>query len=500
MVNRLKRLAGSSRLRKIWFTYVPYALGIASSAGFNIVLISLLTHQLAPSVYGTYSVSITMIVLASSIAGQWLQQGTGRYLAGSSTAASTYTKAAVLLGVGGILLALLVLYALTALFVLLDSKHGSVLWLVCLLGIAAQTVFTLVGTTLQSEQRAWSYSAQQACSGGLKIGFSVLVCRASQQNVGGLLYACAAAQLIGVIFGAWQARFFDRTVLRKLGSPRALLVFHKLRVYGGAMTLWFIFMNLAMYCDRLLVRALAGSATAGLYGAASTLVVGSVNLVMAPILAATWPQLMAAWNMRNEQAASRLLGDLLTYLMCAGVALVAVVNAVAEPATRLFLGEKFSAAATLLPLLTASAFSFSLGPFFHKPLEFKEKKTTMCAFAAIALLLNGLISVILTPWLGGVGAGMAALVSGTAYCALCAVRGRKIVNWRIRTDRLATVSALAVAASLLARRVSSWWHFERNLWDFMAASAAFVVLFGVALAGVFMVNSARRRLNSWAVK
>lgn len=495
MLSLSKRLAVNPRLRKIWSTYVPYALGIASNAGLNIVLISLLTHQLAPSVYGTYSVSITVIVLASSVAGQWLQQATGRFLAGSSTAESAYTKAAILLGLGGILLMLLVFYALTALFVLVDSKHGSDLWLVCVFGIAAQTIFTLVGTALQSEQRAWSYAVQQACSGALKIAFSVLVCRASQQNVGGLLYACAAAQLLGVIFGAWQARFFDRTVLRKLGSSRALLIFRRLRAYGGAMTLWFIFMNLAMYCDRLLVRALAGSATAGLYGAAATLVVGSVNLVMAPILAATWPQLMAAWNMRNEQAASRMLGDLLTYLMCAGVALVAVVSAVAEPATRLFLGEKFSAASTLLPLLTASAFCFSLGPFFHKPLEFKERKATMCAFAAMALLLNGLLSVILTPWLGGVGAGTAALVSGAAYCALCAVRGKKIVNWRIRADRLATVSALAVAASFLARRVSSWWHFEGNLWDFIAASAAFGVLFGVALAGAFVVSSARRRLK-----
>jgi O-antigen/teichoic acid export membrane protein len=349
MLSRLSRVASSPRLRKIWATYVPYALGIASNAALNIVLISLLTHRLAPSEYGAYSVTITVIVLASSVVGQWLQQATGRYLAGSSAVASSYTKAAVLLGAGGITLVLLVLYVLVALFVLFDSKHGSSLWLACLFGVGAQTLFTLVGSSLQSEQRAWPYSVQQTCSGALKIGFSVLVCRASQQDVDGLLYAGAAAQLIGVAFGVWRARFFDPAVLRKLGSPRTLLILHKLRVYGGAMTLWFIFMNLAMYCDRLLVRALAGPAAAGLYGAASTLVVGSVSLVMAPILAATWPQLMATWNMKNERAASRLLGDLLTYLMCAGVALVAIVNAVAEPATRLFLGEKFSGASSLLP-------------------------------------------------------------------------------------------------------------------------------------------------------
>ncbi|TDY17037.1 O-antigen/teichoic acid export membrane protein [Paraburkholderia sp. BL6665CI2N2] len=495
MLSRLTHATGSSRKRKIWSTYVPYTLGIASNAGLNIALISLLTHRLAPSGYGTYSVSITVIVLASSVVGQWLQQATGRYLAGSSAVASAYTKAAVLLGAGGIMLALLALFALIALFVMLDSKHGAGLWLVCLFGIAAQTLFTLVGTVLQSEQRAWSYSVQQACSGSLKIGFSVLVCRASQQNVGGLLVACGAAQFIGVAFGAWQARLFDPAVLRQLGSPRVLLVLRKLRVYGGAMTLWFIFMNLAMYSDRLMVRALSGSATAGLYGAASTLVVGSVSLVMAPILAATWPQLMAAWNLKNEHAASRQLGDLLTYLMCAGVALVAIVNAVAEPATRLFLGEKFSAASSLLALLAASAFSFSLGPFFHKPLEFKEKKATMCTFAAIVLLVNALLSVILIPRLGGVGAGSAALVSGALYCVLCAVQGRKIVKWHIRTDRLATVSVLAIAASFFARRVSSSWHFDRDLWEFMFTSASFVALFGVALAGAFVVTSARRRLK-----
>ncbi|HEX7907021.1 MAG TPA: lipopolysaccharide biosynthesis protein [Paraburkholderia sp.] len=491
----LSHVSRSSRLRKVWSTYVPYALGIASNAGLNIVLISLLTHRLAPSEYGTYSVAVTVIVLASSIVGQWLQQATGRYLAGSSAIASNYTKAAVLLGAGGITLVLLVLYALVALFLLFDGRHGVGLWLACLFGIAAQTLFTLVGTSLQSEQRAWPYSVQQSCSGGLKIGFSVLVCRASQQNVDGLLYAGATAQLIGIAFGAWRARFFDASVLRKLGSPRTRLILHKLRVYGGAMTLWFIFMNLAMYCDRLLVRALVGPAQAGLYGAASTLVVGSVSLVMAPILAATWPQLMATWNMKNERAASRLLGDLLTYLLCAGVALVAVVNAVAEPATRLFLGAKFSGASTLLPLLTASAFSFSLGPFFHKPLEFKERKVTMCAFAAIVLLVNGLLSAVLTPRLGGIGAGVAALASGALYCLLSTVRGRKIVKWRIRVDRLATVSVLAIAASILSRRVSSSWHFDANLWGFVAASATFFVLFGVAIGGAWVMSSTCRRLK-----
>src|SRR5262249_39981992 len=157
-----------------------------------------------------------------------------------------------------------------------------------------------IGATLQSAQYAWSYALQQTCAGSLKIGFSFLVCRVSQRDIDGLLYACAAAQFIGVVFGASRAGLFDKVVLEKLRSPRAFVMLRKLRAYGGTMTLWFILMNLAMYCDRLLVRALAGSTTAGFYGAASTLVVGSVSLVIAPVLAATWPQLMAAWNLRDE--------------------------------------------------------------------------------------------------------------------------------------------------------------------------------------------------------
>jgi peptidoglycan biosynthesis protein MviN/MurJ (putative lipid II flippase) len=146
-------------------------------------------------------------------------------------------------------------------------------------------------------------------------------------------------------------------------------------------------------------------------------------------------------------------------------------------------------------LLTASAFSFSLGPFFHKPLEFKEKKATMCAFAAIVLLANAILSAVLTPRLGGVGAGTAALASGALYCVLCTVQGRKIVKWRIRIDWLATVSVLALTASFFSRRVSSSWHFDGNLWSFMAAGAAFVLLFGVAMAAAWVVSSTCRRLK-----
>ncbi|WP_229518040.1 lipopolysaccharide biosynthesis protein [Paraburkholderia terrae] len=486
-------MAGAHRLAKLWSTYTPYMLGITSNAGFNIILISLLTHRLIPAVYGDYSVSVTAIVLISSTIGQWLQQATGRYLAGSAARASCFTKAAILLGVGGILLALAVLCLLAAFFNLVHQTAVSQLLMVVIVSVAAQTLFTLVGTILQSEQRAWSYALQQTSVGGLKIGFSLIACGISQRSIGGLLYACAAAQCLGVAYGASRAGLLDMTVLEKLKSRRTRVVLRKLRVYGGTMTLWFIFMNLAMYCDRLLVRVLAGSETAGLYGAASTLVVGSVNLVMAPVLAATWPQLMAAWNARNEAAATRLLGNLLTALLCAGVALVAIVSAVAEPATHLFLGEKFSAAKPLLPLLAASAFSFSLGPFFHKPLEFKEMKITMCIFAASALLLNAVLSVALTPWLGGVGAGVAALLAGSTYCVLCALRGRAIASWRIRLDMLAVVTIAGGIAYFAARSLSASWRFNSNLSKFAATGIGFSVAFGAGLGIAVLLQAYRRR-------
>ncbi|CAB3773038.1 oligosaccharide flippase family protein [Paraburkholderia humisilvae] len=480
------------RLPKMWNTYLPYALGITGNAAFNIALISLLTHQLVPAVYGDYTVFVTVIVLASAVVGQWLQQATGRYLAGCTAPASDYTKAAVLLGLGGVLLALSAICLFAALLDLLHRTTDSELWLAAVVSVAAQVPFTLVGTMLQSEQRAWSYALLQTCSGSLKIGLSLLVCRVAQQDVGGILYACAAAQCVGVAFGASRAGLFSKAISQKLKSRRTRVLLCKLRAYGGAMTVWFIFMNLAMYCDRLLVRAFAGSASAGLYGAASTLVVGSVSLVMAPILAVTWPNLMAAWNGRNEQAASRLLGNMLTVLLCAGVTLVAIVNAVAVPATRLFLGEKFAAAAPLLPLLTASAFSFSLGTLFHKPLEFKEKKVTMCVFAAAVLLLNGLLSSVFTPRLGAIGAGVAALLSGSSYCALCAWRGRQIVRWRIQLDLLAVVTGLAAGASIAVNLLSTSWHLEGNLLMLVAVTSAFGAMFGPGLAVAVLLHANHR--------
>ena len=119
----------------------------------------------------------------------------------------------------------------------------------------------------------------------------------------------------------------------------------------------------------------------------------------------------------------------------------------------------------------------------------------MCAFAAIVLAANALLSAVLTPLLGGVGAGSAALISGALYCVLCTLRGRKIVKWKIRVDLLATVSVLAIAASFCSRRVSSSWHFDGNLWSFVAASAAFVALFGVGMTGAWVVSSTCRRLK-----
>jgi O-antigen/teichoic acid export membrane protein len=487
--------------RRAWTTYFPYSIGIAFNALLNILLISALTHRLTTTAYGSYSVSMTVLVLASSVVGQWLQQATGRYLSGSSQAVAQYTKAAVLVGLGCVLISLVAVSVPVAVFsIFFDTQHVSDLWLVCLFGIAIQTGYTLVGTVLQAERKAWSFSGQQIGAGALKIILSVLIFRMLGQDVRALLYMYAIAQSAGLAFGAWRAGLFERAILDKLRSYRTFAIFVKLRTYGGAMTFWFIFMNLAMYCDRLLVRFLAGPAAAGLYGAAATLVVGSVSLVMAPILAATWPQLMAAWNTKNEGAVSQLLGNLITYVLCAGLALVGVVATIAEPATYLFLGPRFAQSSNFLPILTASAFSFSIAPFFHKPMEFREQKTKMILFAASALTLNTVLDFIFIPRFGYGSASISACVAGFGYCALCAVYGRRIVKWRINGGWIVTVGVAVLISSFIVQRFSLMWHFEKNILDISFRSIAFLGFFTGTTATVYQLSGIYRRPRGEALK
>jgi O-antigen/teichoic acid export membrane protein len=487
--------------RRAWTTYVPYSIGIASNAFLNILLISTLTHRLSTTVYGSYSVSVTVLVLASSVVGQWLQQATGRYLSGSSRVAAQYTKAAVLVGLGCVLSSLIAISIPVVVFsVFYDVRHVSDLWLVCLFGIASQTGFTLVGTVLQAERKAWSFSGQQIGAGSLKIMLSIFIFHMLGQDVRALIYMYAVAQSAGFAFGAWRAKLFDGAVVNKLRSNRTFVVFRKLGTYGGAMTFWFIFMNLAMYCDRLLVRFLAGPAAAGLYGAAATLVVGSVSLVMAPILAATWPQLMAAWNTKNETAVSRLLGDLITYILCAGVVLVGVVATVAESATYLFLGPTFAQSSHLLPFLTASAFSFSIAPFFHKPMEFKEQKTKMILFAASSLTLNAFLDFIFIPRFGYGSASISACVAGFGYCALCVIHGRRIVKWRINASWVGTAGGAALLSYLIVEQISLMWHFDTNLMDMLSRGVAFLVCFAGTAGTVYLLFGNYRRPRGEALK
>ncbi|MFP3759000.1 hypothetical protein SB751_34530, partial [Cupriavidus sp. SIMBA_020] len=64
--------------------------------------------------------------------------------------------------------------------------------------------------------------------------------------------------------------------------------------------------------------------------------------------------------------------------------------------------------------------------------------------AALVLALNALLSWVLTPRFGGVGAGCAALAAGATYCFGCSVVGRKIVRWKLRLDVLGVTVLVAV--------------------------------------------------------
>jgi O-antigen/teichoic acid export membrane protein len=310
----------------------------------------------------------------------------------------------------------------------------------------------------------------------------------------------AVAALSGGIT-AFAAAFLLTTALMTGLSVVIALRFTKVRL-RGTRRLWRpllrvgvgvgiagIFVTGYVKLDQILVFEFAGSHQAGLYGAAYRLL-DQVQFIPISVMTTLFPLIAAAYATRRDRVLN-LLQASGEYLSMASLPILAFTIVAARPIMFLLFGAQFVEAAPALPILAGAFVSISFGYLVGNMVVILELQRRFAIYAAIGLLLNAALNVVLIPRYGFVAAAWVTLLTEVTVMSLSARSVLRALQMKPRLGRLmrTLVAALVMGVVTWLARVAG------VPLAGLAAIAALTYFPGLLILGVLTVGEVRSVLR-----
>jgi O-antigen/teichoic acid export membrane protein len=206
--------------------------------------------------------------------------------------------------------------------------------------------------------------------------------------------------------------------------------------------------------DQILVFEFAGSRQAGLYGAAYRLL-DQVQFIPISVMTTLFPLIASAYRMRGERVQD-LLQAAAEYLTMASLPILAFTIVAARPTMTFLFGPQFAAAAPALPILAGAFVSISFGYLAGNMVVILELQRRFVRYAAVGLIVNAALNVVLIPRYGFLAAAWVTLVTEVTVLSLSMRSVLKVLQMKPRLGRLlrTLVAALAMGVVTLLARVA----------------------------------------------
>jgi O-antigen/teichoic acid export membrane protein len=199
--------------------------------------------------------------------------------------------------------------------------------------------------------------------------------------------------------------------------------------------------------DQVLVLEFAGARQAGLYGAAYRLL-DQVQFIPISVMTTLFPMIAAAYKSSRDRSLE-LLQAAAEYLTMASLPILAFTIIAAEPIMTFLFGRQFAAGAPALPILAGAFVSISFGYLAGNMVVILELQRRFAVYAAIGLLVNVVLNLLLIPRYGFLAAAWVTLITEVTVMLLSMRRVLLALKMRPRMGRLVrTLLAACIMGAL----------------------------------------------------
>ena len=324
---------------------------------------------------------------------------------------------------------------------------------------------------LRVEERPWLYTLLNLINFITYVGVAVYLVVAEELGVLGIVYANLTSSVImlAVVVGLLQARSHRPFSARK---ARSLLAFG-LPLLPNGLALW----ALALL-DRWLLLVLTpnpgmGLALIGQYDVAYRFGMIVSFLLVIPLRTAWVPML---FTVRDHPDASRLYGQLITYVVAIGSAIALALATLAPEIITVVTEPRWLPAAGPLPLVAFAYLAYGVSQVADAGILARGRTYIYPFVTATSVLINVALCILLIPTQGMMGAAWATLVAYVWHMLLIWRISSTIAPIHLEWKRLALIVGAGVVVwtgvSLLP---------DLELWPGIAAKAGILALFPILL-------------------
>ncbi len=390
-------------LQRLGRDTVLYGLSTLLIRGLQIFLIPVYSRALGTGEYGVVeTVAIAGALINLTVALE-ISQGMARYVADATTehdrrafATTALIFASIAYGVFALLVAVFQVELSNLLLVDQATPHALTL---AACAIAVNGVFVIVQDLLRWQLRPGSYLIAGLAYMLGSAGVGIWLVTAQGMGVAGVFWG----QLVGATLGGTVSllgargllsRAFDLSRLITMLRYSLPLVLSGMAVFGN------------MFIDRIVVREVLGLDALGIYGVTARFA-SVVSILAVGLQVALAPLVFRHWR---EPGTADKLANICRWYLVAMVPLVGTISLFASEIITTLTGPSFHTGSTILPLLTLGSMLSTL--YVFAPGLFLSGRTGHVALLNVTgALVNLILSLTLTPWLGLSGAALSATVA-----------------------------------------------------------------------------------------
>jgi O-antigen/teichoic acid export membrane protein len=205
-----------------------------------------------------------------------------------------------------------------------------------------------------------------------------------------------------------------------------------------------ILVTLYVKLDQVLVFEFAGSQQAGLYGAAYR-ILDQIQFVPISVMTTLFPLIAAAYPRKRERVRT-LLQAAGEYLTMASLPALAFTLVASHQIIGLLFGAAFDEAAPALPILMGAFVSISFGYLAGNMVVILELQSSFFRYAALGLLINASLNILLIPRYGFLAAAWITLATEVVVMSLTM---RRVLGRLEMTPRLGRLLRTLLAAAAM---------------------------------------------------
>ncbi len=414
------------------------------SAGFTATLIVFLVRALGPTQYGLFSLAIGVAGLVLIPSDLGISQSAARFIAevrgdGSTVTAIVRDSVRLKVLVSGIFTAAL-MAAAGPIAEAYDSPSLASPLRIVAVAVFGQSLMGFAASFFEATGRVSGYLRLVGAESAVEAGASILLVLLGTGAAGAMAGRAGAYTFAAVLGLALIGRALGRPVWPRLRGQGYV---RRIATYGSALVIVDGAFALYSHIDVLLIGAILGITSAGIFAAPMKMLV-LFGYIGAAARSGVAPRL----SRRSDGPRDETLERTLRYLLLIQGVILAPIIVWAEPITEMVLGAEYEESADVLRALAPWVFLTGISPLLAGSVNYLGAARRRIPIAIATLLVNVVIDLALLPTIGIVGAAIGTDVAYALYVAAHFRICRELVGVRLRPLLVTFLSALVAAAGM----------------------------------------------------